>query len=182
MLSPQSGRRTEGLKGSEAVFVWLPSAVDSVSELPGVHGRVRAAHPDGPGVPEGPVRDRSPAEQEVSAFKHSNTWPVSNNCQRVRTVGRSPSCCRFRWFCPLVLIVSVQTGAQDGAGAGAEGAADVFSPHPGAHQTAGGQQQPVGLPPGFEEQAGPDPGSEPAPQLITAAGSGPPRHISMLNF
>lgn len=86
---PLASRPAGGLKGSEAVFVLLPSAFGSVSELPGVHGRVRAAHPDGPGVPEGPVRDRSPAEQEVSVFKHLASI-ISISGPRVRTVGRSP--------------------------------------------------------------------------------------------
>lgn len=47
-------------------FVSLLSASDSVSQLQRVHGPVRAAHPDGSGVPQGPVTDRPPRPEEVS--------------------------------------------------------------------------------------------------------------------
>ena len=68
------------------------------------------------------------------------------------------------------LLTSVQTGADVGAGAGPGGAAHFISTHPGAQEAAGGQQPPVGPPPGPEEQTEPDKESEPAAQLEQEAG------------
>lgn len=62
-------------------------------------------------------------------------------------------------------MLSVQRGAHQGAGPGAEGAAELFTSYPGTQQAVGRQHQPVGCLPGPEEQAESDPGSEPALQL-----------------
>lgn len=46
--------------------VCVLSASDSMSQLQRVHGFVWAAHPDGAGVPQSPVRDRPACSEEVS--------------------------------------------------------------------------------------------------------------------
>lgn len=46
-------------------LLFLSPAFGSLSKLPGVHDCVWAAHTNGSGVSESPIRDRTPAEQEV---------------------------------------------------------------------------------------------------------------------
>lgn len=98
-------------------------------------------------------------------FKKARPWLVSA-CERF-LVKHSVICCTNGRVFPTnsVLLVSVQRGAHSGAGAGAEGAADLFTPHTGTQQAAGGQQQPVSRLPGPEEQTESDTESEPALQL-----------------